>query len=310
MSENGTETIQAKPRNDPQTRGVEDARSPAEASALFTSRETPNSGTEDEVAQWNRQVRQRMGRQTRRSFLIGGAAALGAVGGWRWLASRRQVGEIPWPLRQGLELDQQWAQDVFPAKKLTRELGGNRQLSNRVNGDVGLDDAVDVSAWRLRLGGLANDSGSATLTLDQIKSLPRVEMTAEFNCIEGWTVVIEWAGARFTDFMRVWPPDTASGDPLDLERRRADLPPYVGMETPDGGYYVGLDIQSMLHPQTLLAYEMNGRPLTQEHGAPLRLVTPVKYGVKSIKRIGMIQYAFSPPPDYWAERGYDWYLGL
>jgi DMSO/TMAO reductase YedYZ molybdopterin-dependent catalytic subunit len=76
-----------------------------------------------------------------------------------------------------------------------------------------------------------------------------------------------------------------------------------------GQYYVGLDIESALHPQTLLCYEMNGLPLTLAHGAPLRLFTPVKYGIKSIKRIGTIRFTNQRPRDYWAERGYDWYAG-
>src|SRR5438445_25196 len=82
-----------------------------------------------------------------------------------------------------------------------------------------------------------------------------------------------------------------------------------GAETPDGGYYVGLDMESALHPQTLLCYEMNGQPLTLAHGAPLRLVIPVKYGIKNIKRIGTIRFTNQRPADYWAEQGYDWYSG-
>jgi len=56
------------------------------------------------------------------------------------------------------------------------------------------------------------------------------------------------------------------------------------METPDGQYFVGLDSASAFHPQTLLCYEMDGVDLTSAHGAPLRLIIPVKYGVKNIKR--------------------------
>ena len=82
------------------------------------------------------------------------------------------------------------------------------------------------------------------------------------------------------------------------------------MATPGEDYYVGLDIKSALHPQTLLAYEQNGKPLTAEHGAPLRLVIPVKYGIKSIKKIGLIRYTAKEPGDYWAEEGYDWFAGL
>ncbi|MGH9827495.1 MAG: molybdopterin-dependent oxidoreductase, partial [Blastocatellia bacterium] len=82
------------------------------------------------------------------------------------------------------------------------------------------------------------------------------------------------------------------------------------LEPPEGDYYVGLDMESPLHPQKLLCYEMNGEPLSIKHGAPLRLVIPVKYGIKNIKRIGTIHFSNRRPADYWAEQGYDWYAGL
>lgn len=84
----------------------------------------------------------------------------------------------------------------------------------------------------------------------------------------------------------------------------------MGLETPNGMYYVGLDMDSVLHPQTLLAYEMNDKPLTIDHGAPLRLIVPVKYGIKCLKRIGTIYFSNERPRDYWAEQGYDYYSGL
>jgi DMSO/TMAO reductase YedYZ molybdopterin-dependent catalytic subunit len=63
------------------------------------------------------------------------------------------------------------------------------------------------------------------------------------------------------------------------------LPAYIGLATPDRQYYAGIERQVALHPQTLLAYEMNGQPPTPDHGAPLRLVTPLKYGIKQIKQV-------------------------
>jgi DMSO/TMAO reductase YedYZ molybdopterin-dependent catalytic subunit len=147
------------------------------------------------------------------------------------------------------------------------------------------------------------------LTLAEIKSLPRVEMVTELKCIEGWSQVVHWAGARLADLIAKHPPETRSGNAPDVQNKPEDLMEYVGITTPDGGYYIGLDMASALHPQTLLCYEMNGEPLTMEHGAPLRLAIPVKYGIKNIKRIGTIRYASQRPADYWAERGYDWYAG-
>jgi DMSO/TMAO reductase YedYZ molybdopterin-dependent catalytic subunit len=134
-------------------------------------------------------------------------------------------------------------------------------------------------------------------------------MTTQFKCIEGWSTVAHWTGVRLADFARANPPPTRSGRRFDPGRAH-DAPPYVALETPDGEYDVGLDTASALHPQTLLAWALNGEPLTEEHGAPLRLVIPVKYGIKNLKRIGTLAWTFERPDDYWAELGYDWFAGL
>ena len=134
--------------------------------------------------------------------------------------------------------------------------------------------------------------------LADIQALPKIVITSELKCIEGWTRISQWAGARFSDFVARFYHDDIAPDQ------------YVGMETPDGEYYVGLDLASAMHPQTLLAYELNGQPLPAEHGAPLRLLVPIKYGIKNLKRIGKIDFSQSRPKDYWAEQGYDWYAGF
>jgi len=134
----------------------------------------------------------------------------------------------------------------------------------RVNGKGGIKAPLDLAGWRLRVDGLGE---SCEHTLDDIKLLPRTEITTQLKCVEGWSTIVTWAGARLAET-------------LD----------YVGATTPDGGYYVGLDIQGALHPQTLLCYEMNGQPLSSDHGAPLRLVLPSKYGFKSLKRLGTLTF--------------------
>lgn len=85
---------------------------------------------------------------------------------------------------------------------------------------------------------------------------------------------------------------------------------FASLVTPDEEYYVGIDMPSMMHPQTILCFELNGKPLPMDQGYPLRLIIPVKYGVKNIKRIGTISFHNDRPADYWAERGYDYYTGL
>jgi len=262
-----------------------------------------------ELEAWNEQVRRRMRQKSRRSFLGLGAGLVAGTAAFRWLTTRRAIDGLPWPLRKTVEVNEQLARDYFSTGRPSPAFDPERVGADRVNGDIGLEDDVDVAAWKLEVQGLASQDEPLMLGLDAIKKLPRTQMTTEFKCIEGWSVVVQWAGARFADFMKAYPPQTRSGGDFSLNNPE-DLPPYVSMATPGSGYYVGLDMESMLHPQTLLCYERNGAPLSQEHGAPLRLVIPVKYGVKNIKRIGAIRYSTLRPADYWAERGYDWYVGL
>jgi DMSO/TMAO reductase YedYZ molybdopterin-dependent catalytic subunit len=75
-------------------------------------------------------------------------------------------------------------------------------------------------------------------------------------------------------------------------------------------YYVSLDLATARHPQTLLATHFNGKPLTVEHGAPLRLLVPVKLGLKNVKAITKLTYVVKEPRDYWAARGYSRYDGI
>lgn len=190
----------------------------------------------------------------------------------------------------------------------------NRQLENPDNksapgspdttarNESNRDETNGRAAMEMRRPGLL-------LTLDDIKRLPRVEMTTQLKCIEGWSEIVSWAGVRFQDFAAQFQPQTRNGSQPDVRNRPADLVRFASLSTPDGAYYVGMDMASALHPQTLLCYEMNEQPLTLEHGAPLRLVTPTKYGIKNIKRIGLIEFTDTRPADYWAERGYDWYSG-
>ena len=138
------------------------------------------------------------------------------------------------------------------------------------------------------------------LQLGDITRLPRVELVTQFKCIEGWSQIVHWAGVRMADFLELYPPALIDGKE----------PRYVYMETPDGDYYNGYDLDALRHPQTLLVTEMMGAPLTQNHGAPVRLHMPTKYGYKQIKRIGLIAYTNTRPDDYWTKLGYDWYGGI
>ena len=148
---------------------------------------------------------------------------------------------------------------------------------------------------------LAPGTPGLLLTMDDLLKLPKHEFVTQFKCIEGWSQIVEWRGVRLADLIAAYPPQRGPD---------GRMPRYVYMETPNGDYYVGYDMHVCLHPQTLLVTEMGGSPLTQFHGAPLRLHSPSKYGYKQIKRIGLIAYTDQQPDDYWTKLGYDWYAGL
>ncbi len=255
----------------------------------------------EELRAQNEEVLRKMRRLTRRSFFVAGMAALGGMASWDWLMSRRPEDRIPWPIRRMMAINEGLWRDLSSANHLAPDFAGKHALEDRVNSDIGLEEPLgDPKEWKLVLSGLADYEDGFEITMDDLRKLPRTSMTTEFKCVEGWSAIMQWSGVRFADFMAAYPPELVE----------ENLPPFVALDTPDKQYYVSLDIESMLHPQTLLAYEWNGQPLSEEHGAPLRLVTPVKYGLKLIKRIGSIKYDRTRPPDYWTERGYDWYVGL
>jgi DMSO/TMAO reductase YedYZ molybdopterin-dependent catalytic subunit len=236
-----------------------------------------------------------IGRRTRRALLTGGLAAMAGGGIWEWIRTRREDDSEAWPLRMALRWNEQISRDWASDKRLARTYAAADAETPKFNGDVGMESPMPAD-WRLAVQGMTD--APLSLGMDDIRALPKIDMTTELKCIEGWSRVIHWGGVRFRDFVAKYA--TAEVDPAA----------YVGMATPDGKYYVGLDAASALHPQTLLCYEMNGKPLEEKHGAPLRLVIPVKYGIKNIKRIGRITYQTTRPGDYWAEDGYDWYAGF
>ena len=139
------------------------------------------------------------------------------------------------------------------------------------------------------------------LKVGDVTRFQKQEFVTQFKCIEGWSEYVYWGGVRLKDFIEAYPP---------ARNAQGELPKYVYMETPNGDYYCGFHLEECMHPQSLLVTEMSGKPLTQAHGAPLRLHMPIKYGYKQIKRIGLIAYMDEKPDDYWTRLGYDWYAGL
>ena len=302
------------------------------------------------------QVKRASARRTRRSFLVGAAAAAGGYGLYRWIDTAEDIGRQPEPLRRAFQANAAISRGVFQEAILAPTYPKDRVANIRTNGDFGLKEDLKPDGWRLQLTGLedpykypqytddvtayeyqyepmdasdqppsltppdpnvkhkrgSEEAGVSAstlppktpgllLTMDDIRQLPHHELVTQFKCIEGWSYIGSWGGARLADLIAAYPP---------AKLPNGKLPRYVYMETPDGDYYCGYDMEWAMHPQSLLAYEMVGQPLTRYHGAPLRLHTPLKYGYKQIKRIGLIAYTDMKPDDYWTKLGYDWYAGL
>lgn len=257
--------------------------------------------TEDRGA--DKKIEQEFASISRRNFLGFGLAGLTGIGSYYWLRTRPAltIGGIEYPLRYGFQFNEALSRKYFSHSRLATEYPKSAVGELRPNGNAGLSEDFDMESWQLKVSGTAKSPDAPlTFSLDDIKKLPVQDIAINFKCIEGWSRIMNYKGARLTDFIE------AAGLFPDIK----SLPEYVSLTTPDSEYYVGLDIESATHPQTLLVYEMNGAPLLPVHGAPLRLLIPVKYGIKNLKRIGTIEFTNERPKDYWAQRGYDWYSGL
>ena len=130
------------------------------------------------------------------------------------------------------------------------------------------DPEIDLDEWRLEVSGLVARPGE--YTLDAICAAAAVRQNTRHICIEGWDVVGSFGGVRLADLLAL-----VGADPNGTRSRSACA----------DDYYESLDMATARHPQSLLCDEMYGRPLTREHGAPLRLVLPTKLGYKQAKYI-------------------------
>ncbi|SRR5579864_222270 len=164
-----------------------------------------------------------------------------------------------------------------------------------INGYDVDDPGVILENWTLTVGGLVQKPGEYTLA--QVQALPRFRQNTRHVCVEGWDVIGRFGGARLSDFLRLIGADTSSK--------------FITVYCADD-YYESLDMATALHPQTLLCYEMYDRPLTREHGAPLRLNIPTKVGYKQAKYLTDLKVtnALEGKVGYWEDQGYSEYYGL
>lgn len=163
--------------------------------------------------------------------------------------------------------------------------------------------------WRLHVSGLVDRPLS--LSLADLHQLPRRTQITRHDCVEGWSCIAEWTGVPLAHVLEAAQTRTAARYVI-----------FHCMDTIERGlsgavrYYESIDMIDARHPQTLLAYGLNGVPLPERNGAPLRLRVERQLGYKMAKYLHKIELTDSlqnhgrGQGGYWEDRGYDWYAGI
>jgi DMSO/TMAO reductase YedYZ molybdopterin-dependent catalytic subunit len=165
--------------------------------------------------------------------------------------------------------------------------------SYHISKHVPVWDEAQRGVWRLEVTGAVKRPLS--LTLDDLMKFKRKTQRVNHYCVEGWTAVAVWSGVQLSEIAR------AVGLQPDAN--------YVDFQSFDEGYHESWDIDSALHPQTLVAYGMDGHMLGPDHGAPARIHSPVKLGYKNTKYLTRIVFMPAKAGGYWSDKGYEWFGG-
>jgi DMSO/TMAO reductase YedYZ molybdopterin-dependent catalytic subunit len=173
-------------------------------------------------------------------------------------------------------------------------LAGDDFPSYFIAAEVPVWDEATRGVWRLEISGAVRQP--LRLTLGELMRLPRSELRLEHFCVEGWSAVALRTGVRLSD----------------LAQRAGLLPEarYVDFQSFDEGYHESWDLDSALHPQTLIVYGQDGAPLEPEYGAPARVYSPVKLGYKNTKYLTRVVFQSEKNGGYWSDQGYEWYGGV
>ena len=258
---------------------------------------------------------QELRHRTRREVLAFGIGALAAAAGAGFLLPQETLSRLgvrrnmdfrgkEWLLNRALRIDDDVAEALYSRNRIVPTYTKSQitPLKNNYNGAT--PDPGYISGWNLTLDGLAS---GLSMSLDIRNLTTRFSLHEQITrlvCVEGWSAVAWWAGLRFDDLLRAYPPMS--------QAKWARVESSVNLDAsgnPDP-YFMSLDLETARHPQTLLATHLNGQPLRVAHGAPLRLLVPVKLGLKNVKAITKITYSAEEPRDYWDERGYSRYDGI
>lgn len=248
----------------------------------------------------------------RRRFLNGtlGAASLVALAG---CDSLTQSTWFPSLLRKAETFTEAAQRAVSPKDALAKEYGEadiSTVFPANGNTDPGTEAYAEhlaqmFSEWMLEVVGLVKTPRSWSLAA--LKELPfRIQITRH-DCVEGWSAIGKWAGVPIGDLMHQVEP---------LPNARYAVFHCADVDDEGVAYYESMALADCYHPQTILAYELNGVPLDVPHGAPLRLRFERQLGYKQAKYVMKIELVESlagiggGKGGYWEDQGYEWYAGI
>jgi DMSO/TMAO reductase YedYZ molybdopterin-dependent catalytic subunit len=198
-------------------------------------------------------------------------------------------------------------QDISPRFKANGTLhpGGDEYARHLAEG---------FADWRLQIGGLV--AKPLSLSIDEIGRLPSRTQITRHDCVEGWSAIGQWKGVQLGLLLKAANVLPAARYAVLFCADNLEGEPAKGGAQSPGQYYESIDLVDARHPQTLIAYEMNGRPLDVPHGAPLRLRVERQLGYKQAKYIQRIALVSTLAGigkgrgGYWEDRGYEWYAGI
>jgi DMSO/TMAO reductase YedYZ molybdopterin-dependent catalytic subunit len=233
----------------------------------------------------------------RRRFLLagGGALAAAALAACNSEGPRSAKGLLMFAERKNETLERALlrhsAIDVPPSGA---KLAGTRFPSYFVSHHVPVWDTAARGEWHLEVGGMVRTP--VKLALSDLAALPRTGYRLDHFCVEGWNAVALRTGVRLADLARLVGVQPGAR--------------YVDFRSFDSDYHESWDIESAMHPQTLVVYAQDGHYLNPAWGAPARIYSPVKLGYKNTKYLTQILFLPERNGGYWSDRGYEWYGGV
>lgn len=228
---------------------------------------------------------------------VGGAAMIGAP---LYVARRLVMGAMDTD-RGALATAERTNRSIEQGLVTTRELEYDGDLTAESawpTYKIAPSTPIAPPGWKLKIGGMVERP--LALSLDELMAMEKRTLRLEHHCVEGWSAIAEWTGVPLREIAK------------RAGAKNTDCVEFNSFDTPTRGraYWSSWDLESALHPETLVAFGMNGKPLSPKHGAPVRIYSPLKLGYKNVKHLTEINFLDQMTGGYWENEGYEWFGGV